>query len=194
MNIAETLKYFRRNKNLSQEKLAEELGISRQAVSKWEDGAAEPDTKNLIKLAEIFNVPLNELTGLPEVLKKPETSENNMLSIPRFVVLAYILNFASIIGFFCPPISNVPYPYRLWIGVGFIGGIMLVIKNKKLKNSDQRQWVQLMDIGIILLGITLGAIIPNEIGLVKSLIIATPLAIYMRWISKKYFLNEEMEN
>lgn len=189
MNFSETLKYLRRNKNLSQEKLAEDLGISRQAVSKWENGLAEPDTSNLIKLAELFNVSLDELTGLSDSSKKSETSKKTVHSIPRFVVLAYIISFASIIGFFCPPISNVPYPYMLWIGVGFIGGIMLVLKNKQLKNSDQSQRIRLMDIGIVLLGITLGASIPNEIGLVKSLIIATPLAIYMRWISKKYFLN-----
>ena len=63
MNIvtANRLLDYRKKNNLSQEELAEKIGVSRQAVSKWERAEASPDTDNLIKLAEIYGVSLDEL-------------------------------------------------------------------------------------------------------------------------------------
>ncbi len=73
MNIetANRLLQYRKENNLSQEELAEKIGVSRQAVSKWERAEASPDTDNLIRLAEIYGVSLDEmLTG-----KKAEATE-----------------------------------------------------------------------------------------------------------------------
>ena len=47
----------RRNAGLSQEKLAEQIGVSRQAVTKWEAGQAAPSTENLLRLAEALHRP-----------------------------------------------------------------------------------------------------------------------------------------
>jgi HTH-type transcriptional regulator/antitoxin HipB len=52
---------LRKKHNLSQEELAEKLGVSRQAVSKWERSEASPDTDNLIALAKIYELSLDEL-------------------------------------------------------------------------------------------------------------------------------------
>ena len=46
---------------MTQEFVAESLGVSRQAVSKWERGAADPSTSNLLALAKLFEVPAEEL-------------------------------------------------------------------------------------------------------------------------------------
>ena len=54
---------FRKQARLSQESLAEQLNVSRQAVSKWECGEALPDTENLIALAKLYNLSLDELIG-----------------------------------------------------------------------------------------------------------------------------------
>jgi len=51
MTIGNRIKALRTEKKLSQEYLAEKLGVSRQAVSKWESGASSPSTDNLIALA-----------------------------------------------------------------------------------------------------------------------------------------------
>lgn len=59
--FSEQLKSLRSAKNISQEVLAQELFISRQAISKWENGEATPDLDNLVKLAEIFQVSLDQL-------------------------------------------------------------------------------------------------------------------------------------
>lgn len=63
MNLGENIKARRQERKLSQEYVAEQLGVSRQAVSKWEIGQSEPTASNLIRLAEVFEISLSELTG-----------------------------------------------------------------------------------------------------------------------------------
>ena len=63
MLLNEQITQFRKQKKLSQEELAAALQVSRQAVSKWENGVSNPDTENLIRLAEIFEVDVNVLIG-----------------------------------------------------------------------------------------------------------------------------------
>ena len=59
MNFNEKLVTLRKDKGMSQDALAEKLGVSRQAVSKWELGTAMPETKNIVQLAEIFCVAID---------------------------------------------------------------------------------------------------------------------------------------
>lgn len=66
IEIANRLVKLRKEKGYSQEQLAELLGISRQAVSKWERAEASPDTDNLIELAKLYNVSLDSLLGIKE--------------------------------------------------------------------------------------------------------------------------------
>ena len=61
IETANRLYELRKKHNLSQEELAERLGVSRQAVSKWERSEASPDTDNLISLAKIYSLSLDEL-------------------------------------------------------------------------------------------------------------------------------------
>lgn len=75
IEIANRLYLYRKKNNLSQEELAEKLGISRQAVSKWERAEASPDTDNLINLAKLYGVSLDELLNSDPVSKdSPNTS------------------------------------------------------------------------------------------------------------------------
>ena len=61
--LAENLMYYRKKKGLSQEKIAEYLEISRQAVTKWETNASKPNSDNLIKLAQLLEVDVDTLLG-----------------------------------------------------------------------------------------------------------------------------------
>lgn len=61
IEIANRLVWLRKQNNLSQEELAAKLGISRQAVSKWERAESSPDTDNLILLARLYQVSLDDL-------------------------------------------------------------------------------------------------------------------------------------
>lgn len=59
--LGETLKEQRERCKMTQEFVAEHIGVSRQAVSKWETGASDPSTANLIALAKLFGVSPEEL-------------------------------------------------------------------------------------------------------------------------------------
>ena len=61
IRIANRLVEYRRVNGYSQEDLAEKLGVSRQAVSKWESGASDPSTTNLMALAKLFGMTPEEL-------------------------------------------------------------------------------------------------------------------------------------
>ena len=63
VTLAEQITHLRKECKMSQEELAEALQVSRQSVSKWENGQSNPDTENLIRLAEIFQVDVNLLIG-----------------------------------------------------------------------------------------------------------------------------------
>ena len=60
-SLGEALKEHRGRCGLTQEYVAEALGVSRQAVSKWENGASEPNMSNLLALAKLYGVTLEEL-------------------------------------------------------------------------------------------------------------------------------------
>ena len=68
MELYEKLYELRRASGMSQEELAEKLGVSRQAVSKWESGASDPSTANLIAIAKLYGVSAEEI--LREVRKE----------------------------------------------------------------------------------------------------------------------------
>ncbi|RDB79707.1 XRE family transcriptional regulator [Eggerthella lenta] len=66
VEIAQRLAAMRREQGYSQEELAERLGLSRQAVSKWERAESSPDTGNLIALAKLYGVSLDDLLRIDE--------------------------------------------------------------------------------------------------------------------------------
>ena len=61
--LSEKIYTLRRKNGLSQEQLAEKIGVSRQAISKWEGGLSTPELEKLRALCECFHVTLDELTG-----------------------------------------------------------------------------------------------------------------------------------
>lgn len=61
MNLSDNLKRIRKDNNLSQEQLAEKLGVSRQAVSKWESGQSYPEMDKVLQICSLFNLNINEL-------------------------------------------------------------------------------------------------------------------------------------
>ncbi|MBR4891336.1 MAG: helix-turn-helix domain-containing protein [Clostridia bacterium] len=72
IKLADRLVELRKEHKLSQEALAEKLGLSRQSISKWERAEASPDTDNLIALAEIYGITLDQLLGNDELKPKPQ--------------------------------------------------------------------------------------------------------------------------
>lgn len=77
LETANRLYELRKKHNLSQEELAEKLGVSRQAVSKWERSEASPDTDNLIALAKIYELSLDELIYGEKEEKEEDSKEES---------------------------------------------------------------------------------------------------------------------
>lgn len=63
MDLSNRIRLARKNKHLSQDFMAEQLGVSRQAISRWENGQAQPSTKNIMKIATLLDITVDQLTG-----------------------------------------------------------------------------------------------------------------------------------
>ena len=101
MTIGERLYKLRKEKNLSQEELANELDVSRQSISKWETNQSTPDFDKIISLCQYFNITTDELlTGNKDIVEAKET--NNKSKFARNLAIAiglYIFSVVSIIVF-----------------------------------------------------------------------------------------------
>lgn len=73
MNFNENLRAYRKEKDFSQEYLAQRMKVSRQTISKWENGTAMPDLKKLTELAELFETSMDELLGTSSPMQKDES-------------------------------------------------------------------------------------------------------------------------
>lgn len=89
IEIANRLVNLRKENNLSQEALAEKLGISRQAVSKWERAEASPDTDNLILLARLYGKSLDELLKTEDEIPVMEADPENKSDASGFDTDSY---------------------------------------------------------------------------------------------------------
>lgn len=69
MSFGEKLAKLRKEKGMSQESLAQELNVSRQAVSKWESNSAYPETEKIIAICKLFDVSIDELLGIDSKTK-----------------------------------------------------------------------------------------------------------------------------
>ena len=83
MNLSDNLKRIRKENNLSQEQLADKLGVSRQSVSKWESGLAYPEMDKVLQICKLFNLNIDEL--LNQDLKQVEENKQSKSNINKFV-------------------------------------------------------------------------------------------------------------
>ena len=122
MNIGERITTLRKEKDISQAELAKRLSVSRQAVSKWEQGTSTPDTERLIQLAEILDTEVEYLaTGVhPEpgsvVLNVVETVER----VEEKVVVEEVIRHVR-----RKPVKKNPIDYWIVGGAGFLLGLLL---------------------------------------------------------------------
>jgi len=100
MKFGDNLKTIRKSKKMSQEQLAEKVNVSRQSVSKWENGEAYPEMNNILQLCKIFNCKINDLvhtdmsdiSSLDEeiimnVVKFNENKQNQVKSLSNVISL-----------------------------------------------------------------------------------------------------------
>lgn len=75
--LSEKIYILRRKNGLSQEQLAEKIGVSRQAISKWEGGLSTPELDKLKALSEYFHITIDELTGNQAICASNDITKEN---------------------------------------------------------------------------------------------------------------------
>lgn len=97
MEIGNRILELRKQNNLSQEQLAEKMGVARQTISKWELGETSPDLEQSKQISKIFNVSLDDLTNndIKNILinKSSHTEKmiNTIMSILKIILLIVII-------------------------------------------------------------------------------------------------------
>lgn len=113
MRFGEKLSFLRKQHGMTQLELAEKLDISRQAVSRWEQGTSEPSTENLVSIGKLFGVPVDDLVNETVQLQDESTvqvvmaegketadkrSGYTVAKIVGVVIIAVVVLFAAFIG------------------------------------------------------------------------------------------------
>ncbi|MBR3660882.1 MAG: helix-turn-helix transcriptional regulator [Bacilli bacterium] len=97
MEIGKKIMELRKKKGLSQEQLADKVGVARQTISKWELGETSPDLKQAKELSEIFNISLDELVDndIKEILVEKTSNTEKLagiiLKLMKFIVVFIIV-------------------------------------------------------------------------------------------------------
>ena len=111
--LAERIYTLRRKHGLSQEQLAEKIGVSRQSISKWESGLSTPELDKLMALSECFRISLDELTKEPaaggaleencaQVTKAPSSSTEKKVGIGLCLLGAVCLILSGVLMLVSP--------------------------------------------------------------------------------------------
>lgn len=129
MEISKCIKDARQNNNISQESLAEQLGVSRQTVSSWETGKSYPDVVSVIKMSDIFNISLDKMLKedknlVNNIQEKMDTVKSNKSIV--FTILFAIIIFGGM--YLIQTFVDIPKIDNLYLNIGvliaFIVGVL----------------------------------------------------------------------
>lgn len=111
--LSEKLLMLRKKRGLSQEQLAEQLQVSRQAISKWETGSSVPESDKLLAISEYFGVTLDYLMkeeadpgSMPEEPTQPESRKEVILGVAVCIAGVFGLISWGLIFLLHPPMAN----------------------------------------------------------------------------------------
>ena len=134
MNIAARIQTLRKSKGISQEELADKIGVSRQAVSKWESEQSTPDIDKIILLSEYFGVTTDYLLKGIE----PVSDCANKMDARIFAIISTVFNF---IGLVAAIIIWIEEQRPISVGVGLIVmaiGCMIFAIGQIIGNNKQK--------------------------------------------------------
>ncbi len=157
MELNEKLQELRKQKELTQEELAEKLFVSRTAISKWESGRGYPNIDSLKAIAEFFDVTIDELLSSKELLSLAQKDSAIKIQQVRdlvfglldlsFLLLIFIPLFGQQEGDFIRQVSllaieNIPIYievvyYTIILGITVFGTLLLT-----LQNWDNGIWIK----------------------------------------------------
>lgn len=134
MSLGSNISDKRKSLKLSQEYVAEQLGVSRQAVSKWVTNRSEPSTENLIKLADLLDVDIKELVSPEQYVEEQKEAETQiegsqkdikMQMAALFGRVLMLINFLGYIGAYSDEYELADWYLRTWWGTLFLAGVVL---------------------------------------------------------------------
>jgi transcriptional regulator with XRE-family HTH domain len=206
MALGENIKSRREELKLSQEYIAEQLGVSRQAISKWETGQSEPTASNLIQLAEILELNLSELVDPQKNNEEPSTSENERhKKEPNLILRANLTKIAIIahaaILFNCTSVfyqlrhPDPDYPNQeLYMGALIFSLILLALSSiwmatnhRYETDKNQRRKNVNIELGYCCIQLLVGLLtIQFGLGLVGAAMIIAVTSVYILYINPKF--------
>ncbi len=154
MSLGENIKAKRNELKLSQEYVAEQLGVSRQAVSKWETDQSEPTAKNLTELAAIFQISLSELVEPQKYRaeqaaherKWKEQRHNSKMLFGRWLGYIFLITgYSGYSGYYDSSLSG-----YYWIAILVLGIALLLVTSIDYFKKAQMKPLQLV-LGLILI-------------------------------------------
>lgn len=159
IKIGDFLKELRKEKELTQEQLAEKFGVSSRSVSRWENGNTMPELGILVELADFYEIDIKEIIDgerKSEIMKKEEietlrkvadyAETEKKLVVKRRCIVTFVgtLMFALSIMIGCIVFPDLPEEsfFRsggLWLGIGVTGVVLLwgIVIHENRKNSKQ---------------------------------------------------------
>lgn len=97
MDLGTKIKVQREKKNWSQQELADQIHISRQSISKWEQNKAIPSITNIVMMSNLFNISLDELMKDDEILVKKMDAQMKIARSLRNIMISVLIAFVLFI-------------------------------------------------------------------------------------------------
>lgn len=170
MNLQEKILYLRKKAGLSQEALAEKLGVSRQAVSKWETGDATPELSKLVLLAKEFNVTTDWLLSDDDAYEKAE-KQRQMPETGFGFIKRLVKKYGWLAGIYIA-VSGIPFTlfgwfirFRLLKSFASVANVHFMAFDNELRNSPMFHIgtiVMITGIVIIIAGVALAVFLKKK--------------------------------
>ena len=136
MKFGDNLRKIRKSKKMSQEQLAEKVNVTRQSVSKWENGESYPEMNNILELCKIFNCKLNDLvhTDMTDISSLDEEIIMNVVKFneKKQKEVKTLSNVISLIGKIGAIVLKVAIPFIILAMIL----VPYVINNVEIKNNE----------------------------------------------------------
>ena len=136
MKFGDNLRQTRKSKKMSQEQLAEKMNVTRQSVSKWENGESYPEMNNILELCKIFNCKLNDLVlaDMPDISSLDEEIVMNVVKFneKKQNEVKTLSNVISLIGKIGAIVLKVAIPFIVLAMIL----VLYIVSNIEVKENE----------------------------------------------------------
>ena len=190
MNIADKIKQRRQECNMSQEYFAEKIGVTRQAVSKWETRKAIPSMENCSEIAKLFDMSLTELLD-----EKADSDENEKNEHQNRI--NYKMQWISIIPLIVFAGSGILFSFgrndvvlrTITILIMSVSGVIFILFTGKISNVSRKKWL-MRNLLILLLISILSVIVSYYVGnIVTTILVCVIASVYSKYASTELGVN-----